>query len=70
MSRPLAIKQKTLFLKIELNAFSNRGHIYGHYGKKLFKYLENKRNGEENKSIYKKTTVLRYENLKFWVRFS
>ena len=38
--RPLAIKRKTLFLKIELNAFSNTGHIYGHFEKKLFKYLE------------------------------
>ena len=39
VSRPLAIKRKTLFLKIELNAVSNRGHIYGHFEKK--KHLEN-----------------------------
>ena len=30
----LAMKQKTLFLKIELNSFSNRGHIYSHFEKK------------------------------------
>ena len=35
VSHPLAIKRKTLFLKIELNAFSNRGHIYGHFEKKI-----------------------------------
>ena len=33
VSRLLAIKRKTLFLKIELNAFSNRGYIYGHFEK-------------------------------------
>ena len=35
VSHPLTIKRKTLFLKIELNAFSNRGHIYGHFEKKI-----------------------------------
>ena len=34
VSHPCQIKHKTLFLKIELNAFSNRGHIYGHFVKK------------------------------------
>ena len=34
VSHPCQIKHKTLFLKIELNAFSNRGHIYGHFEKK------------------------------------
>ena len=41
VSHPCHIKHKALFLKIELNAFSNSGHIYGHCEKKLFKYLEN-----------------------------
>ena len=42
VSRPLEIKRKTLFLKTELNAFSNRGHIiYGHFEKNVFKYLKN-----------------------------
>ena len=30
VSHPCPIKHKTRFLTIELNAFSNRGHIYGH----------------------------------------
>ena len=30
VSHPCQIEHKTLFLKIELNAFSNRGHIYSH----------------------------------------
>ena len=34
VSHPLAIKRKTLFLKIELNAFSNRAHIYRYFEKK------------------------------------
>ena len=33
VSRPLAIKRKTLFLKIEQNAISNRAYIYGHFEK-------------------------------------
>ena len=61
VSRPLAIKRKTSFLKIELKAFSNRGDSYGQFEKKLFKYLKNGRNGEEIMSSDKKTTVLRYE---------
>ena len=69
MSHLLAIKRKTLFLKIELNAFSNRGHIYDRFEKKSNISKINEM-GEENKSIYKKTTVLRYERLKFWDRFS
>ena len=35
VSRPCQIKNKTIFLKIELNAFSNRGHFYGHFEKKI-----------------------------------
>ena len=27
--------QKNFFLKIELNKFSNRGHIYGHFEKEI-----------------------------------
>ena len=53
-----------------MNAFSNRGQFDGHLETNVFKYLENERNGEENKSFYKKTTVLRYEHLQFWDRFS
>ena len=34
VSHPCQIKHKTLFLKIDLNAFSNRGHIYGHFENK------------------------------------
>ena len=44
LSHPCQIKHKILFIKIEINAFSNRGHImFGHFEKKsiLFKYLEN-----------------------------
>ena len=33
VSRPLAIKRKTLFLKIEMKAFSNREDVYGHFEK-------------------------------------
>ena len=41
VSRPLAIKRKTLFLEIELRAFSKRGDFYGHFRKKkLFKYFK------------------------------
>ena len=57
VSRPLAIKQKTLFLKIELKTFSNRGDFYGHLDKKVIQISQNWRNGKEIKSIYKKTTV-------------
>ena len=43
VSLPCPIKHKTPFVKIELNAFSNsnRRHFYGHFEKKLFKYLKN-----------------------------
>ena len=69
-SHPGEIKHKTLLPKNEVNAFSNRRYFYGHFEKKkVFKYLKNGRNGEENKSIHKKNTVLRYERLKFWDRF-
>ena len=55
VSHPLAIKRKTLFLKIELKAFSNRGDFYGHFGKKtLFKYFKIQRNGEEISQFIRK----------------
>ena len=60
VSHPGGIKHKTLFVKNELNTFSDRGYLYGHNEKKLFKYFKNELNGEENKSIYQKNTVLRY----------
>ena len=34
VSHPCPIKHLTLFVKIELNAFSNIGHIYSHFEKK------------------------------------
>ena len=37
--------------------------------KKVFKILKNQRNGEENKSIGMKTSVLIYERFTFWDRF-
>ena len=35
------IKHKTLFVKIELNAFSYRGHMYGHFKKKIIQIPQN-----------------------------
>ena len=35
VSHPCTIKHKTRFLKIELNAFSNSGHMYGNLEKKI-----------------------------------
>ena len=35
VSHPGEIKHKTLLLKNELNAFSNRGYFYSHFEKKI-----------------------------------
>ena len=35
MSHPCPIKHKTLYIKIELSAFTNRGHFFGHFEKKI-----------------------------------
>ena len=35
MSHPCGIKHKTLFVKNELNAFSDRGYVYGRFEKKI-----------------------------------
>ena len=35
VSHPCGIKHKTLLVKNELNAFSNRGYFYGHFEKKI-----------------------------------
>jgi len=62
-------EHKTLLLKNKVNVFSN-SHFYSHFEKKSIQISkQNLRNGEENKSIYKEITVLRYELLKFWDRF-
>ena len=34
VSHPCGIKYKTLFIKIDLNTFPNRGYFYGHFEKK------------------------------------
>ena len=56
---------KTLFVKNKLNTFSDRGYLYGHNEKKLFKYFKNELNGEENKSIYQKKNCFEICAFKF-----
>ena len=66
VSRPLAIKRKTLFLHIELSAFSNRGHSYGHFEKKNYSNISKINEMVRKISQFnKKTTVLKYDCLKF-----
>ena len=63
-------ENKTLLLKNQVNAFSNRRKLYCHFEKKkVLKILKKQRNGEENKSIGMKTSVLIYERFTFWDRF-